>query len=831
MNPSPEKGIKEVRYTFPLYDGVSVVGFTSRIGERVIKGVVKEKEKARAEFNSAVERGETAGLLEQLPDASDVFTTTVGNVPPGASINVEITYLGELKHDAEVDGLRFTIPTFIYPRYGSYPGELHAGNAAQAQGRGGMQVTVDAMLEDGSFIREMRSPSHPIAVTMGNISTAKDDVPTMNKASATLSLGGTELDKDFVVQVIAKEPSSPKVLLESHPFIPRQRALMTTLVPKFSLPPTRPEIVFICDRSGSMGGGKIKTLVSALQVFLKSLPVGVKFNICSFGSRYSFLWPQSKSYSQSSLDEAVKHVESFSADFGGTEMFEPIKATLERRYKDMELEAFLVTDGEIWRHEQLFQYLNKEIGDTGAPIRVFTLGIGNQVSHALIEGIARSGHGFSQAVGENERLDTKVVRMLKAALMPHIKDYSLEIKYGAEKTFDPDDFEVVEKVADSLRIHLDFSDEKESKPKKINPISLFSSSNQDRSPSPPRASSDGQDRYSHLPAINAPKLVQTPSIIPPLFPFTRTTVYLLLSPDTSQKAPKSVVLRGTCPSADGPIPLELEIPIQVLEAPGQTIHQLAAKKAVQELEEGRGWIYSAKDENSGKLIKAVREGRFDEMVEREAVRLGVQFQVGGKWCSFVALEKNDQQDGEDAKMKDKEEYDFLDEEISQQTASTAGSDAYGQGTKAERASQAYGPRALFGSGSPARLARMATQSSGFGSYNSSSAAAAAPPPAPYFQGAASGYTSFGMASAGAAPPPPVSSFQGAPSGAQFGSDPTSRGSYNSIQSQSYGGSNPGQPYAASSPANYSIYGAGAPQNPYAPQDRDHLAARCCNAAS
>ena len=40
------------------------------------------------------------------------------------------------------------------------------------------------------------------------------------------------------------------------------------------------------------------------------------------------------------------------------------------------------------------------------------------------------------------------------------------------------------------------------------------------------------------------------------------------------------------------------------------------------------------------------EGRFEEMVEREAVRLGVQFQVGGKWCSFVAVEANDRRPAE-----------------------------------------------------------------------------------------------------------------------------------------------------------------------------------------
>jgi hypothetical protein len=115
-------------------------------------------------------------------------------------------------------------------------------------------------------------------------------------------------------------------------------------------------------------------------------------------------------------------------------------------------------------------------------------------------------------------------------------------------------------------------------------------------------------------------------------------VYLLLGPEAPKNTPKSVILRGSSPHG----PLELEIPIQVLDTPGSTIHQLAAKKAIAELEQGRGWLAEAREEH-GKLLKVKCEGRFDEMVEREAVRLGVQFQVGGKWCSFVATEKNPQE--------------------------------------------------------------------------------------------------------------------------------------------------------------------------------------------
>ena len=157
----------------------------------------------------------------------------------------------------------------------------------------------------------------------------------------------------------------------------------------------------------------------------------------------------------------------------------------------------------------------------------------------------------------------------------------------------------------------------------------------------PAAADDdsGEARYAHLPTLAVPSLLQTPYVIPSLFSFNRTTVYLLIGPESTQKKPKSVILRGT--SAHGP--LELEIPIQVQEAPSETIHQLAAKKAIAELEQDRGWITQAKDE-FGKLIKEKFESCFEDMMEREAVRLGVQFQVGGKWCSFVAVESNNRDD-------------------------------------------------------------------------------------------------------------------------------------------------------------------------------------------
>ncbi|KAF9997815.1 hypothetical protein BGZ80_006920, partial [Entomortierella chlamydospora] len=546
------------------------------------------------------------------------------------------------------------------PRYGSYPIELAEDNL-DITSKGRIQITVDVIMAQESLIQQIQSPSHPIAVSLGTTSIAPRADPAMSKASATLSLGSAGLEKDFILQVVAKDTGLPTAILETHPTIPNQRALMATLVPRFSLPSEKPEVVFICDCSGSMEGSNITLAKSALKVFLKSLPMGVKFNICCFGNHHSFLWAKSQTYSQSTLDEAIKRVERIDANMGGTEMLEPIKATIDQRCKDIPLEVILLTDGDIWDQDKLFSYLNKQVIENQDPIRVFTLGIGSGASHALVEGVAKAGNGFSQSVGEGEKMQSKVVRMLKGALSPHVTDYTLEVKYSDKDSVtdvDDDDFEIVEKVIDSLNIKVDFEDEKKALHEQ-NPISLFDTSiDIDKEMSVPTDDDSGEARYAHLPPLTPPKLLQAPHIIPPLYAFNRTSVYLLMGPECSQRTPKSVVLRGR--SRHGP--LELEIPIQILDTPGETIHQLAAKKAIVELEQGRGWITQVTDE-FGTPIKSKYESQFADMVEREAVRLGVEFQVGGKWCSFVAVDvqhENTKQDSVTEECAKSSDYDLCD---------------------------------------------------------------------------------------------------------------------------------------------------------------------------
>lgn len=220
---------------------------------------------------------------------------------------------------------------------------------------------------------------------------------------------------------------------------------------------------------------------------------------------------------------------------------------------------------------------------------------------------------------------------MKGALTPHIHNYRLEVKYEDDS---------VDTVADSLRVRLNIKDPKEDSDDakaeaqlQAESILLYDPDFKEEHPK----EGEAKHIFAGLPDLKRPALLQTPHEIPALFPFHRTDVYLLMAPESSHLKPKSVILKATCPQG----PLELEIPVQSRKDADAMIHQLAARKAIQELEEGRGWISDATVDDSGVLLKQENGSIYTLLQRREAVRLGVEFQVGGKYCSFVAVEANE----------------------------------------------------------------------------------------------------------------------------------------------------------------------------------------------
>ncbi|KNC99654.1 uncharacterized protein SPPG_05035 [Spizellomyces punctatus DAOM BR117] len=590
-------------YIFPLYEGAAVCDFEVEIDGRKARGEVKEKEEAKKDFQKAVDEGKLASLLES--HSADVFQTSIGNIPAGKVVTIHLRYISELKGDAQADQLRLVLPTTIAPRYnsGSIPHPAEAGSQPA-----GTLLNISVRCEMTYPILSVKSPSHSMEISLGGDDESQPRDPC--KAGAGF-ISDTFLNGDFVFLVKAKGVDEPHCVAEPHP-TEGTNALALTLSPRFALTEIRTsELVFIIDRSGSMQGRQIEQAKTALQLFLRSIPHGHFFNIVSFGSTHTSLFPTSYEYTEENLGLALRAVGDMQADMGGTEIASALSTVLKNRNKKMPTQIFVLTDGEVTNVLEVIKQIESAVNDAQERkepfVRVFSLGVGDAVSHHLVEGLSRAGQGFAQFVLSNERMEEKVVKMLKAALIPPITN--LRISWVEAKSVD-DDFEIINPSTEATTV----SSEKESQPTVIN---LFN-------PNPIASKSP--------PPLSIPDLkrdVQTaPFQIPPLFPGFRFVTYAILAPTI--QIPSKVLLTGSTP--DGPV--ELEVPVVRLSSSGDTpmVHTLAARKLIQDLEEGRSWIGPFLEKKGFVAVP-------DSMIKQEVVRLGVHYHLASKHTSWIVVDE------------------------------------------------------------------------------------------------------------------------------------------------------------------------------------------------
>src|ERR1044072_9899367 len=158
-----------------------------------------------------------------------------------------------------------------------------------------------------------------------------------------------------------------------------------------------------------MGVEPMKKAAQALELLLRSLSEDCYFNVVSFGSRHDSLFPKSQLYSESSLSKALNLSQTMTSNYGGTEIFDALKWTFENSRDDMPTSVFLITDGAVWNVDQVLELVRENEEKKKDDLRLFSLGIGDSVSHNLVESVARVGKGYAQFATNNERMDKKVI--------------------------------------------------------------------------------------------------------------------------------------------------------------------------------------------------------------------------------------------------------------------------------------------------------------------------------------------------------------------------------------------------------------------------------------
>ncbi|KAK2840214.1 hypothetical protein Q5P01_013954 [Channa striata] len=336
----------EAKYVFPLDDSAAVCGFEAFINGKHVVGQVKEKETARKEYKQAIEKGHGAYLMDQ--DAPDVFTISVGNLPPGEC---------SLNQTTQVTVEKVCV----------------TDEAASTR-----EFTLDMSIEMPYKISSLKCITH-------NIKIKRTDC----KAVVSVLPGEVMGPEGFQLSFTLSEVHLPRMWVEKHPDKDSQ-ACMLVFYPDFDIDSSsaHDEVVLLLDTSESMKGESLHTAQRiALQV-LKSLDQNLRLNVILFGTDHkeAFLTAQPLVEARQAAQRFVKLL---SPVGGSTELWRPLRALSLLPPTHGVRNLLLLSDGHIQNPELTLQLLR----DGAQHSRLFTCGLSPTANRHMLRALAQAGGG------------------------------------------------------------------------------------------------------------------------------------------------------------------------------------------------------------------------------------------------------------------------------------------------------------------------------------------------------------------------------------------------------------------------------------------------------
>jgi Ca-activated chloride channel family protein len=378
----------EARYVFPGSTRAAVHAMQVRMGARVLRAQIDEKQRARIRHETARREGKTSALLEQ--QRPNVFQMNVANILPGDDVQVELRYT-ELV--APTDGrYGFVFPTVVGPRYhvpASAGGTSHFPATAQLQEGEASATRFELNLRFAAPlpVHELRSPSHAIEVQ-------GEGTP---QAEVVLTDAGARNDRDFLLAWrLAGERTATGLMLfkgeDADGAAAGENFFLALVEPPRAIAPTQinpREYVFVVDISGSMHGHPLATAKALLRNLIGHLRPSDSFNVLLFSGSSRMLAERPVPATRANIERAIATIDQARGG-GSTEIVPALRriAALPKN-ADVARSVIVVTDGYVTVENQVFELIRKNLGNSN----VFAFGIGSSVNRHLIEGIARAGQG------------------------------------------------------------------------------------------------------------------------------------------------------------------------------------------------------------------------------------------------------------------------------------------------------------------------------------------------------------------------------------------------------------------------------------------------------
>ncbi len=450
----------EAIYVFPLPENAAVNEFVMTVGERRIRGIIRDRAEAEEIYKEAKRQGHVASLLTE--ERPNIFTQSVANIEPGREIDINIRYFHTLAFD---DGWHeFVFPMVVGPRFNppgttngvgarplawrpmqrALPGNAEAGGAIpgaphdppgtpeqkiqlsrylRPEERSGHDVSMRVDLHAGVAIEEIACPSHRV------------DIREHSPAHATVALRPeTHIpNRDFVLRYRVAGDRVKAGLVTARDERGGFFSLMVYPPGELRRVQRQPvEIVFVLDCSGSMDGKPIEQAKAAIRHGLDSLQPGDSFQLINFSMSAGQLGRQPLEATSKNIERARRFLANLNAE-GGTMMIEGIKAALDFAHDPGRLRfVCFLTDGYIGNESEILAAIETCVGQS----RIFSFGVGSSPNRYLMDRMARIGRGAVAYLGEKDDGAAVMSAFFERICHPVLTDIAIDWnRLGASEVF------------------------------------------------------------------------------------------------------------------------------------------------------------------------------------------------------------------------------------------------------------------------------------------------------------------------------------------------------------------------------------------------------------
>ncbi|KAG8556804.1 hypothetical protein GDO81_018211 [Engystomops pustulosus] len=399
---------KEAIFDVDLPKTAFITNFTMTIDGVSYPGAIKEKEVARKQYETAVSRGQTAGIVRAASGRkTEKFTVSV-NVAAQSKVTFELVYEELLKrHLGKYEMFIKVKPKTLVKHF---------------------QIEVDIYEPQGiNFLDSQASfmTNDLLPAIKKEFSGKKGKVifkPLLDQQRSCANCDTTLLDGDFTVTYDVKRESPGNIQIVDgyfvHFFAPKLVG-----VPK--------NVVYVIDRSSSMWGRKITQTREALLQILNETPEHDYFNFILFDSWIEVWKDTLVKATPENLAKARQYVGQIVSQ-GGTNIYDPLMKAVEILNRAHDLKEVpersvslivLLTDGQASTVGILEGVKSRSKGR----YTVYCLGFGYGVNYGFLEQLALENAGVARRIYEDSDATLQLQGFYKEIANPILKD--IEMKY------------------------------------------------------------------------------------------------------------------------------------------------------------------------------------------------------------------------------------------------------------------------------------------------------------------------------------------------------------------------------------------------------------------